>query len=125
MKILNKIVYLALVMLVVFVIVGCKKKEEKYELYKINSLITNEESTLFEEYDYYYITLDFKNLTIQLEHKLKSSEKAEIRNGTFTISNNDIIIMFGNETIKAKMDIENDTIIVNLIVLEFYYKKIN
>ena len=124
MKIKNKIIIILLILFVVFICTSCKNKEEKYELYQIKSLVTNEESSLIDEYEYYYITLDFKNLAIQLEHKLKSSEKSEIRNGTFTIENNDIIIKLENETIQARMS-EDNTLIVDLVVLEFYYKKIN
>ena len=40
------------------------------------------------------------------------------------IENNDIIIKLENETIQARMS-EDNTLIVNLVVLEFYYKKIN
>lgn len=124
MKLANKIIYLMLVMLVVIVTTGCKKKEEKYELYKIVSIVTNEESTLIDEYDYYNITLDYKNSAIQLEYKMKSSENSEIRNGTFTVENDEITITLADEKITARFNGEN-TIIVNLVVLEFYYKKIN
>lgn len=124
MKIANKIIYLMLVMLVVIVTTGCKKKEEKYELYKIVSIVTNEESTLIDEYEYYNITLDYKNSAIQLEYKMKSNENSEIRNGSFTVENDEITITLADEKITARFNGEN-TIIVNLVVLEFYYKKIN
>lgn len=124
MKLANKIIYLMLVMLVVIVTTGCKKKEEKYELYKIVSIFTNEESSLIDEYEYYNITLDYKNSAIQLEYKMKSNENSEIRNGSFTVENDEITITLEDEKITARFNGEN-TIIVNLVVLEFYYKKIN
>ena len=118
------LVYLVLLLLIVFVIVSCKNKEEKYELYQIKSLVTNEESPLFNEYEYYYLTLDYKDNTIFTEYKFKDESENKIKNGTFVIENNEITITLGAETIKARKNVEDNTLIINLVVLEFYYKKI-
>lgn len=124
MEIKNKIIIILLILFVVFLCTSCKKKEEKYELYQVKSLVTNEESPLFDEYEYYYVTLDYKNNTICTEYKFKSKNEIKAKNGTFVIEENDLTITLGAETIKARKNVEDNTLIINLIVLEFYYKKI-
>lgn len=125
MKIKNKIIIILLILFVVFLCTSCKKKEEKYELYQVKSLVTNEESPLFNEYEYYYLTLDYKDNTIFIEYKFKNESENKIKNGTFVIENNEMTITLENDTIQAKINEQENTIIVNLVVLEFYYKKIN
>ena len=64
-----------------------------------------------------------KTLEIMMEElRLAKKEKEPLSKAIYVV--NEKISKLENETIQARMS-EDNTLIVDLVVLEFYYKKIN